>query len=178
MEISSDVVRKEIEELLNELKDHMENQENQLEGQKAVLAFDGWTNSVTKDKHLCFVILPIEESTQPVFYESFILLSQSTIKIQSELSRIHSALTENQIYVVAIIADNAKACQAAIFNFTAQTNNRIVGIRCAAPNFDSAESEQKFSTSEKKQMRFFSKLPKKSRYQSFVTQEGIACTTE
>ena len=128
VEISLDVVRKEIEELLNELKDHME---NQLEGQKVVLAIDRWTNSVTKDKHLCFVILPIEESTQPVFYESFILLCQSTINIQWELSRIHSALTENQINVVAIIADNAKACQSAIFNFTAQTNNRIVEIRCA-----------------------------------------------
>ena len=85
-----------------------------LENARVVIAFDGWKNSVTKDAHQTFIIFEIFSRRAPIYWKSFVKSGQSAERLCEQISNVISELRENNIEPVAIIADNARSCQAAI----------------------------------------------------------------
>ena len=60
------------------------------------------------------ILESLENARVPIYWKSFVKSGQSAERLCEQISNVVSELRENNIEPVAIIADNARSCQAAI----------------------------------------------------------------
>ncbi len=87
----------------------------ELSNKKGTLAIDGWTNPVTKQKHICVVAQPILMEHKIYFVSSTVM--QDELDADALMHFLIDHITELQSYgftTIGIVGDNARAQQAAI----------------------------------------------------------------
>ena len=102
-----------------------------LAGSKVVIAFDGWKNTVTADKHSTFVIFKIDQKRTPIFWTSFLNGGQGKIFLKQQCQVVISSLRIFGAVPIGIIADNCRAGQTAL-NEISEEDEGIGGFRCGA----------------------------------------------
>ena len=82
----------------------------ELNGKSILFAFDGWKNTVTKDKHVCIFAFEL----RPIFIKSSVVPDQNSGTLFNLLLQALDEVDKCNGYVLDIIADNAPTCHAKI----------------------------------------------------------------
>jgi hypothetical protein len=103
-----------------------------LTGKKGTIALDGWTNPVTKEKHICVVAQPITADRKIFFTCSTVM--QGSLDTEALHHFLVNIITDLQVIgftTVGIVGDNARAQQAAMGRLAAEYPS-ICQIRCGS----------------------------------------------
>ena len=125
---SHNSIRENVESIAKEIKDFTN---EKLSGNDVIIAYDGWKNTVSAQKHLSFILHEVSGYKKPIYWKSFVMDGQSSDDIQEKIFIVINELKELKIRVVGIISDNAPACQAA----NRAINSRyaiIIALKCGA----------------------------------------------
>ena len=124
LKVPRDKLRREIENLYTDVKETVV----KISKADMFVTFDGWTNSVTRHKHMSSVLNEVGKKRSPIFWQSFVYETGTTVEIQNELNQLYDDLKKSKIKVVGLLADIARACQSAIS--TIQDANNDVCCIC------------------------------------------------
>ena len=107
---TKNTIKENIISLENEIK---ERALKRLEKNSVVVAYDGWKNTVSKQKHLTFLLHEVSGYKKPIYWRSFVMDGQSSDDIEEKIHIVINGMKDHNIRVVGIISDNAPACQSA-----------------------------------------------------------------
>lgn len=125
---SAHELKNEINLLQHEIEEKMY---ETLKGASGISAMDGWKNSVTGEKHVCFLLFKVAASSSPIYLKSIVEPNQSSISYASLIKEVCQELEERGIDVIGVVADNAPALQRAIESASAELDP-LCEIRCGA----------------------------------------------
>ena len=104
----NDTVRREIVKGNDELRTAVL---KSLKKSSILIAFDGWTYTVKKEKHLSFVLFQVKSGSTPIFWKRMVMKTQTAFNASTWLQENKSGLRLLEINTIAVFADNASAPQ-------------------------------------------------------------------
>ena len=130
--VSGDVIKNEIKDMSNTIKANM------FTGKKheyCSLAVDGWKNATSKEKHLSITMFYCNNPQKPIFIKSHVIANKKAETIAGCILETIAMLKENDIKVIAVVADNERTMTASK-KLIEKEHKDVAVIGCAAHIFN------------------------------------------